>query len=63
MDAKIKEAWSHGYASVKEYLISLEKEPPGGTIYASPDEEPTAGEKEERLQSVLTCDSEAEFGI
>jgi|GEM_PF-6603124 len=62
----IKEAWEHGYASVKEYLAwleSLEKDPPGGTHYASPSDEPDLGEREENSRVVFPSDMEPEFGI
>jgi hypothetical protein len=66
MKPLLKEAWEHEYASVKEYvacLESLEKEPPGGTNYASFADEPDEGEREQNPRAVFPSDMEPEFGI
>lgn len=66
MKSLLKEAWEHGYASLKEYtdwLETIKKEPPGGTTYASPSDEPDLGEREENLRVVFPSDMEPEFGI
>ncbi len=66
MKPLLKEAWEHGYASVKEYvawLESLEKEPPGITTYAPLSDEPDEGEREQNPRAVFPSDMEPEFGI
>jgi hypothetical protein len=63
MKPSLKEAWEHGYASINEYLESLLKEPPGETHYASQEDEPEAGEREENIRTVFPSDMEHGFGI
>jgi hypothetical protein len=63
MEPSLKEAWEHGYASIKEYLEYLKKEPPGETHYASQEDEPEAGEREENIRTVFPSDMEPGFGI